>query len=208
MKETPLISSVFPDWIQALPFQQQTVLVLALRGPDGDVKYTSFKVLLRAYRGTVLRAAKWGRLLEWGEKADDFMSLDIIADLDRWEEAVKRYCFHEADAAVLHHYTHFMHGTEILAYKHPDIRFRKHWKLCYHLLAERLHLNMETRDVLDQRLNDWGRERGECIFGIESSPNARKERTLHGTRRYSALSHSGYSGSCTRLHKGLTRPVK
>ena len=147
--------SVLPAWMSELRLQQQSVLILALRGPDGDPKHTPFKHLLRAYRGTVLVAAKYGRLLSLGEKADSFMSLDEFYIWDTWTNRVDTFLEDAADGSVLHHYTHFMHGAEILGYKHPDAAFRERWWYCYESMALRLHLNPETEEQMDRRLRDW-----------------------------------------------------
>lgn len=149
------MASVFAPWMEGLKLQQQSVLALALRGPDGDPKHTAFKNLLRPYRATVLKAAKYNRMLEWGEDADSFMSLGLFAHFGEWKAQVHRYLEDEADAAVLHHYTHFMHGAEILGYKHPDVRFRSHWSYCYVCMADRLHLVIESEEEMDKRLSDW-----------------------------------------------------
>lgn len=149
--------SVLPTWISGLPLQQQSVLVLALRGPDGQPKHTTFKPLLRAYRGTILRAARYGRFLEFGEKADSFMSLDEFAYIDIWAKRVHDFLHDEADGANLHSYTHFMHGVEILGYKHPEPRHRERWLPTYIDFVHRLHLNVETEEQMDNRLSDWNR---------------------------------------------------
>jgi hypothetical protein len=151
--------SVLHDWISDLPLQQQAVLILALRGPDGDVKHTKFKVLLRCYRACVLKAAYFGRPLKLGEAADTFMSLgdEFLAFRD-WRVHVGDFLEDEADAAILHHYTHFMHGAEILAYKHPILAVRERWQYCYERFCHRLHVNPESPIQMDERLNDWGRE--------------------------------------------------
>lgn len=153
--------SVLQEWTNTLPLQQQSVLMLALRGPDGDPKHTAFKELLRAYRGTVLKAAKYGRPLNWGEKADSFMSLDVIADSFAWEKAVEKYLDDEADGAVLHHYTHFMHAAQIVAYKHPDDRYARAFEFTYRKFVDRLHLNVEPVEVMNERLGDWGHKHWE-----------------------------------------------
>src|SRR5262245_28467293 len=46
--------AVLQDWVQERPFMQQTVLLTAIRGPDGIAKYSSVKLLLRWYRRCVL----------------------------------------------------------------------------------------------------------------------------------------------------------
>jgi hypothetical protein len=70
--------SVQPEWCRALPLQQQSVMLLAARGPDGVTKMHPCKGVVVAYRGCVLLAAKYGRELRFGERADSFMSLDAF----------------------------------------------------------------------------------------------------------------------------------
>lgn len=51
------------DWVQGLPIMQQTVLLTAIRGPDGSPKYGATKNLLRWYRRCILVSALDGRPL-------------------------------------------------------------------------------------------------------------------------------------------------
>jgi hypothetical protein len=149
--------SVQPPWCTALPLQQQSVLLLAARGPDGVGKLHPCKAVVRAYRGCVLVAAKYGRSLAWGEKADTFMSLDRFADVSHWASDVDAFLDHH-DSLQKHYIAHLMHGAEILGYKHPDVRFRSKWSNFYSAMVEVFHLNPETEAEMDKRLGDWGRE--------------------------------------------------
>lgn len=149
--------SVFPDWLSSLPMQQQSVLMLATRGPDGDPKHTAFKRLLRPYRATVLKAAKYGRVLDGDVPGDTFMNLVEFLSEDQWRTTVAHYLENEADGTVLHSYTHFMHAAEILGNKHPDSIYRARWRLCYEMFVDRLHVNPATPEQMDARLSDWGR---------------------------------------------------
>ncbi|QIG76028.1 hypothetical protein EVC24_007 [Rhizobium phage RHph_I4] len=148
-------NSVLAPWMGNLGLQQQSVIVLALRGPDGDIKHTGFKHLLRPYRGTVLKAAKYNRMLMIDEQADSFMTMENFGDPQRWHHVVKDFLENEADASVLHHYTHFMHGAEIIGYKHPNVEYRDRWQWLYRAFCNRLHLNPETEQQMDDRLCDW-----------------------------------------------------
>lgn len=149
--------SVQPEWCLALPLQQQSVLLLAARGPDGIAKAHPCKRIQRAYRGTVLVAAKYGRLLEWGERADAFMSLDEFSN-EALREAVIREFFQHADDLPHHFYMHLIHGAEICAYKHPDDRFRQRWFWFYSACVIQFHLGLETEGEMDKRLSDWNQE--------------------------------------------------
>jgi len=149
--------SVQPEWCTALPLQQQSVLLLAARGPDGIAKDHPCKEIQRAYRGTVFLAAKYGRLLKFGEKADSFMSLNVFADPDGWAAAVKAF-FHTVDSLPHHFVMHLMHGAQILGYKHPDNRFAERWRQFYCMACEDMHLTEETEEEMDRRLSDWMRK--------------------------------------------------
>lgn len=151
------MSSVQPEWCLALPLQQQSVLLLGARGPDGIAKAHPCKDVQRAYRGTVLVAARYNRLLYWGEEADTFMSLHQIADLDTWRRVVRTF-FQWADDLPHHFLMHLYHGAEIIGFKHPDGRFRDAWHEFYLAGCHDLHLTPETEGQMDARLSDWGQE--------------------------------------------------
>jgi hypothetical protein len=149
--------SVQPEWCRRLPLQQQSVLLLAARGPDGIRKKHPAKEVHIAYRGCILLAAKYGRCLEWGERADSFMSLDVIANDELWLISTRQFllCM---DDLPLHYVMHLAYGAEILGYKHPDQRLRKRWIEFYFELVKELHLNPESEADMDRRLGDWERE--------------------------------------------------
>jgi hypothetical protein len=50
------MSSVVRDWVAALSLMQQSVLLTAIRGPDGVPKYHPSKYIVRWYRRAVLRS--------------------------------------------------------------------------------------------------------------------------------------------------------
>lgn len=152
-----MTKSVQPDWCLSLPLQQQSVLLLAARGPDGIAKSHPCKDVQRAYRACVLIAAKYGRALNWGERADSFMSLDKFQDEGEWAQVIADF-FETADDLPHHFFMHLMHGAEILGYKHPDNRFRDRWLHFYIRCAKELHLYTETEEEMDVRLSDWQRE--------------------------------------------------
>ena len=146
--------SVQPEWCRRLALQQQSVLFLAGRGPDGMPKQHPCKAIHVALRGCLFKAAKYGRELEYGEKADGFMSLDEFANDDKWRECVQR--FFTAHDQLPHHYiNHLMHAVQILGYKHPKQEYRKRWMEFYLLLVDDFHLKPESEFDMDNRLGDW-----------------------------------------------------
>lgn len=145
--------SVQPEWMKELPFQQQSVLFLASRGPDAVEKYHTCKEIQRAYRACVFIAAKHGkRMLEFGEDGDSFMSLRRFSTI-MWNEDIENFLSH-IDSLPLHYVTHIMHGAEILAYKHPDERFKRKWLEFYIAICNYMHVTPETPLDMDMRLKD------------------------------------------------------
>lgn len=157
MTKTLTPACVLPDWMFELTFQQQSVLILALRGPDGIAKNHPMKDVQRAYRGSVLKAAAYGRLLEFDETAYTFMSMEFFANGQNWREIVWRY-FQHIDELPHHFHNHLMHGAQILGYKHPDERYRDRWGHFYDKCCNDAHLEPESVQKMDLRLADWGRE--------------------------------------------------
>ena len=146
--------SVAQDWLLALPMQQQSVMLLACRGPDGIARHHPCKDAIRALRATVLNNARFGRALTFGEVGDSFILLDVFADADSWAKAVK--AFFASLEELPHHFSiHFLHAAEVAGYKHPDTRFRERWAAFYRKGCADLYLNPETEVQLDKRLNDW-----------------------------------------------------
>jgi hypothetical protein len=145
---------VLQTWVQDLPsLREQSVLMLALRGPDNIGKSHPCKDVQRAYRATVMLAS-YGRPLKWGEAADSFMSMDLIADYDAWTKAVIAF-FRDVDQ-LPHHFTmHLMHGAEIIGYKHPDIQIRSRWSDFYRRATLDMHVTPETEFAMDIRLADF-----------------------------------------------------
>lgn len=147
----------FQEWIFDLSMQQQSVLVLALRGADGLSKEHPSKVLLRRYRACILKSAHLGRALRFGEEVDSFHSLNNWWNERHWSEMLRAF-FRNVDDLPLHFTLHLMHGVQILGYKHPDQGVRSRWGTVYHAFVHQFHLMPENEAEMDHRLGDWGRE--------------------------------------------------
>lgn len=146
--------SVQPTWCLELPLQQQSVLLMGARGPDGIPKTHPCKDVQRAYRATVLVAARYGRCLRLGERADGFMALNHFRDT--WPETIGRY-YESIDQLPIHFVMHLLHGAQILGYKHPEQAFRQRWLEFYLLGCSEMHLYLESEMEMDDRLGDWHR---------------------------------------------------
>lgn len=146
--------SVTPNWMTSLSLQQQSVVLLAARGPDGIAKDNPCKVITKTYRGTVFVQAKIGRLLVYGEKGDTFACLE---PMHRWNDVVKTYLQY-VDSLPHHYHMHLMHGAQIIGYKHPDISIAGRWQQFYYSCCADLHLIEESQEQMDARLNDFNRK--------------------------------------------------
>lgn len=146
---------VTPDWMDKLPLMQQAVVLMAIRGPDAFAKMHACKPILWYYRACVLKAAHKGRMLEMGEHVPSLMTLRGI-DESGWRNAVHDF-FQVVDELPLHYFTHFMHGVQVLAYKHSDDDMKQRWLELYCKCCDYLHVPAEAENTMDHRLSDFGR---------------------------------------------------
>ena len=150
-------SCVFPDWFFDLPMQQQSVLVLAARGPDGVAKHHQCKPIVREYRAVVFKAAYLGRELMPGEALDTFMHRNLTYREELWKKVVREF-FEHSDSLPHHYLLHLAHGSEIIGYKHPHKFTRHAWLYLYWEICRDMHVTPETEEELDNRLSDGFRE--------------------------------------------------
>lgn len=151
---------VLQDWVLDLPLMQQTVLLTAIRGPDGLPKYNGIKMLLRWYRRCVLLSALDGKVLDnpYIKNGGSFTGPSFEFELaGTWQsnmnEIVSDY-LKSLDGIPHHFQMHLLHAIEIVGYKHSDIEIRAWWFSVYYRLVNDLHLHIEGRDELDARLGD------------------------------------------------------
>jgi hypothetical protein len=156
------MTAVTQTWVHELTMMQQSVLLAAIRGPDGQPKYGGgAKMLLRWYRRCILLSAMDGRVLSNPIEANGGSftgpSLDGPDDQDPWSERMQEHVhdyLRQVDMLPHHYQLHFMHAVEIVGYKHPDPVIRMFWNRLYLRLVHDLHLWPETEEQLDSRLGD------------------------------------------------------
>jgi hypothetical protein len=154
--------SVLQDWVTRLPLMQQSVLLTAVRGPDGLPKYHPTKWLLRWYRRCILLSAMDQRVLAdplepgggsfTGPSTIRTFSLPVL-----WQEVMDEVLddYLRAVDEVPHHFQlHLLHAAEIVGYKHPDPEIRHWWFQAYVRLVRDMHLYPESEQQLDERLGD------------------------------------------------------
>jgi hypothetical protein len=128
-------SSVVQEWVLALPWRMQSVVLLGLRGCDGVAKDDPSKAISRGLRGLVFHNAD--------------PSNTFILDVD--PAKVQQYLW-DLDRYPMHFVMHSAHAAEIAGYHHPDTGFRTYWLDFYKKVCLGLHLNFETKQQLDVRL--------------------------------------------------------
>lgn len=156
--------SVLQDWVHELPFMQQSVLIAAVRGPDGARKEHVAKRLNRWLRRSFMLFAFEGTAFTRpdtkGGGSFTGPSIDACEDDDeRWaamKNVVDAYLRH-VDELPHHYQLHMMHAAEIMGYKHPDPWVRAWWNWCYRRLVNDMHLRPELPEVMDARLSDQKR---------------------------------------------------
>ncbi len=164
--------SVLQDWVMELPLMQQSVLIAAMRGPDGVEKLHKSKMLCRWLRRCIVISAFDRRALTNPyDKGGGSYTGPSITIPDSWEKLVGTDCWKNGcwedlmdgvvkeyldsiDSLPHHFHLHFLHAIEILGYKHDDVRMRAWWNKTYNCMVHDMHLAIETEEQMDYRLND------------------------------------------------------
>ncbi|MGA9774021.1 MAG: hypothetical protein WBV94_33630 [Blastocatellia bacterium] len=159
--------SVLQDWVHDLTFMQQSVLIAAVRGPDGIRKDHPVKVLCRWLRRSFLISAfnRCALLDPYEAGGGSFTGPCCSEEVRDLEHALELY-LRSVDEIPHHFQLHFMHAAEILGYKHPDAKVKHWWNLCYCKLVNDAHLYPESEEQMDRRLGDYEtnwREREEVV---------------------------------------------
>lgn len=149
---------VLQDWVMDLGLRHQGVLLTAVRGCDDAPKDDPSKLFTRMLRGCFLNA-------HCGDpnKAQTFIESPKKISMHPLEEFDKRFtAFRKNLDHYPHHYVmHVVHTMEIIGYYHPDLDIQYMAHDFYNIFCRGLHVNPETKEQLDTRLNkneaDFGR---------------------------------------------------
>ena len=160
-------------WVKQLSLMQQSVLLAAIRAPDGIRKEHAVKVLMRWYIRCVLISAFDRKALtdpfslgggsftgpftiEHAQaenlKVHDWYSTDS-KPWSIFNEMRNVYLRH-VDELPHHFQLHFMHAAEIVGYKHDTVSISEWWLHFYRMIVNDAHLFPETREQMDKRLSD------------------------------------------------------
>lgn len=129
---------VIQDWVLHLPFRMQSVLLCALRGPDGMPRECVGKQLTRHIRRVVLNDA---------DPTNSFIK-GLRLSLAETVTAVTQ----DIDQYNVHFIMHATHACEIIGYKHPEEPVGAAWRVMYVRLVESFHMKPESLKDLEKRL--------------------------------------------------------
>ena len=137
-------TGILKRWVARLGLRHQGVLLTCVRGCDVEERHGSSKLLTRAFRGEILNTH-----CADPSQAKSFIEVCSEEELQqRIDDVVKSH-----DHLPHHFLMHLIHGAEIIGYYSPDVIRRPYWKNFYYDMCEKFHMNRETKQQLDFRLN-------------------------------------------------------
>jgi hypothetical protein len=139
--------SALHDWVHTLTFQQQALLMTGMRGPDGCNKHNAAKALVRYLRGAICKPAG-----NWSYGNDNDFMWGNYPLFQSWQKDF----FDDPDGYPHHFIMHLVHCAQVIGYKHPDIVIARNWRSFYIKACHSFHMNAESEDDMDERLNDFG----------------------------------------------------
>lgn len=138
------MKSVLQDWVMNLGLRHQGVLVSAVRGCDTTRRDDKSKLIVRMYRDAVLNPHVGD-----STKSKSYITKTDFVLLQQWFFELSRDHDH-----IPHHYLmHLMHAAEVIGYHHPLDQYRDNWLTFYLRMCNKLHVNPETKEQLDARLD-------------------------------------------------------
>jgi hypothetical protein len=129
---------VLKSWTWDLPLMQQTVLLTAVRGPDGCTKTNDAKHMVKLLRTIILNNA---------DEKSDFMEINVENFTYYADKFVKEW-----DIYPFHFVMHLLHAAEIVGYRYPG-KESYIWREFYFNMCSAMHLNPESPEQLDSRLS-------------------------------------------------------
>lgn len=134
--------SVLHDWVMELPLRVQGTLLTGVRGCDLTPKFpldSTERQLVAALRFAVMHPA-------------DPREVDVPGAF--FQSTVPIF-----KASALGHYpqhwvSHFLHCAEVVAYLHPESKVQREWWRVYSTLVHGLHLNIESKEAMIERLTE------------------------------------------------------
>jgi hypothetical protein len=135
------MTSVLQPWVAELGLRHQGALMSCVRGCDGLPKNDPTKALTRCLRAVLL--------VSCDPKPTSFIETVAASELEVRMVAVLK----DFDHLPAHYLLHLAQGSEIVGYCHPDPYTRECWCWFCTKLCRCFHLNPETQEQMEGRLN-------------------------------------------------------
>lgn len=140
------MKSVLQDWVMALPLREQGTLLTCVRGCD-----LTPKMPLDSIERHLVSALRCAFMNPCDQREVDFEPGSFFTSKppnpSTWKAS-------ELGHYPLHWFSHVMHSSEIIGYRHPDRATALLWEHIYVKLAESLHLRPESKDAMIARLSE------------------------------------------------------
>jgi hypothetical protein len=142
-------------WVMRLPLMQQSGLLTAIRGPDGLHKGHIAKDLCRWLRRCLLITAFEGESLldPYDRRGGSFTGPSRYPAPNGIDDALAEY-MDSVDEVPLHFHLHLVQAAEIIGYQHPVNEVRNWWRATYEKFVAAMHLQPESKEMLNYRLRD------------------------------------------------------
>lgn len=140
------MSSILQPWVNQLGLRHQGVLVACIRGCDGVIKEDASKPIMRELRGLIL--------IPFDSRELEYEKGFMVSFPSRAAAAAFKSLRKSLDHYPVHYLFHLLHAMEIVGYYHPSKKVRSLYYERYCGLVKRLHLNPESKAMLDERLNE------------------------------------------------------
>ncbi len=147
MKEVQRLPKfVLQEWMGHISFKRQTVILMAIRGPDSGSS-EEVKAITKWIRGLALQNA---------DPAKDWMSTDEVLSIAE----IKKSNRFAVDSLSTHFIHHLCDALSTIGYKHPSIAVKGKAVELYYGIAHYLGLLPRNEEQYEERLQDMTRTRG------------------------------------------------
>lgn len=144
---------ILQDWVVNLPLREQGTLLTGIRGCDLAPKYidteNTERRLVAFLRYCILNPA-------------DPREVDIPHSFFQ-SSPPKNWRPSEFGHYPTHWYSHVMHCFEVVGYRHPMDHIRNMAQEIYQNMVHGLHLNIETREEMIERLSEDRIKKGTVV---------------------------------------------
>lgn len=158
------MGSVLQEWVQELPLRAQGTLLTGIRGCDLAPKDpSSIQETWGCSTGECTAERELSSFLRWCYlNPADPREVDIPG---AWFKSLPPENWKPSQLGhyPLHWYSHLMHCFEIVGYHHPVASVRANALDIYERMVRSLHLNVETKVEMHERLTEDRLAKGEVV---------------------------------------------